>query len=485
MKVIKKMNLLGAGMLMLLMMSGLRAQTRSPNVILILVDDQGWGTTSVQMEAALASSKSDYFHTPNLENLARGSMVFSNGYAAHPNCSPSRASVLTGKSPAQLNFTDIIDRDTGPLYEGNFLIPPQHVNELSSSDFTIAEWIKKFKPEYRAAHFGKWHLGNGGPAHHGFDGGDGPTTNAEGEHNPASNPKRIYSTTEKAINWMEQQVTADKPFYLQISHYAVHLSMEASPTAEATVEDWEKGERHDHAKFAAMSWDLDKAVGQLLDKIGDLGIEKDTYVIYTSDNGTYPTTNPANINGPLHGWKASLWEGGTRVPFMVKGPGIAAGRSDTQVVGYDLFPTICDWLGIQELPHGSEGGSLVSLLNGQSSPVVRPNDYLVFHFPHYQLQKGSHPASSIYWEGYKMIKFYETGELRLYDLTNDLGEERNISYIYPDVLRKMNGMMEEYLDKVHGKVPALNAQYMEDKDPGRQFKDRKLSIMQEPYFILK
>ncbi|MBD8490881.1 sulfatase [Echinicola sp. CAU 1574] len=467
------------------MMNDLQAQSGSPNIILILADDQGWGTTSIQMDPEIEDSKSDYFKTPNLERLAKSSVVFSQGYSAHPNCSPSRASLLTGKSPARLNMTDIIERNTGPLYEGNYLIPPQHVNEISSKDYTIAEWIKKFKPEYRAAHFGKWHLGNGGPSQHGFDTGDGPTSNAEGDNNPPSDPKRIYSTTDKAKRWMEQQVKDGKPFYLQISHYAVHLSMDASPKAEETVSTWEKGERHNHSKFAAMTLDFDNALGDLLNTVNELGIRENTYIIYTSDNGTYPTSNPSNINGPLHGWKASLWEGGTRVPFMIDGPGISAGRLEQQVVGYDLFPTICEWLGIHELPEGYDGGSLANLLNGKSKSVERPNDFLVFHFPHYQLQKASHPATSIYWGDYKMIKFYETGTFQLYDLKSDLSEQKNLSYIYPEIIAQMDDMMEDYLERVNAKEPVVNDQYTEDSDPGRLFKDRKLRIMREPYFINK
>lgn len=473
------------GTLLLGLNAQVLGQSNAPNVIVILVDDQGWGATSVQMDAQVSASASDFFQMPNLERLGKRSVIFSNGYAPHPNCSPSRASLLTGKSPAQLHLTDIIERHTGPLFEGNFLIPPEHIDQLPSEEMTIAEWIKEHRSEYKAAHFGKWHLGNGGPEQHGFDASDGPTSNAEGAGNPPEDPKQIYGITERGINWMEQQVQEGAPFYLQLSHYAVHLPMESSPAALEEVSQWPKGERHTHETFAGMSKDLDQGIGMLLDKVRQLGIEDNTFIVYTSDNGTYPTTNPGNVNGPLHGWKASLWEGGIRVPFMVAGPGIEAGRNDERVVGYDIFPSICSWLGIDELPEGLEGGSLAELLNGTNESIARPRDYLVFHFPHYQLQKASHPATAMYQDHYKLLKFYETEDLLLYDLDNDLSESKAITTIHPEIVAKMCQSLEKYLSEINAGVPARNKEYSPETDPGRKYKPRKLQLMKEPYFIIK
>jgi arylsulfatase A len=461
------------------------AQTNAPNIIVILVDDQGWGATSLKMDDHIPASASDFFQMPNLERLGKRGVIFSNGYAPHPNCSPSRASLLTGKSPAQLHLTDIIERHTGPLYEGNFLIPPEHIDQLPGEESTIAEWIKDHRSEYETAHFGKWHLGNGGPEKHGFDASDGPTSNAEGAGNPPEDPKQIFGITKRGMDWMEKQVQDGIPFYLQLSHYAVHLPMESSPSTLEEVSTWSEGSRHTHETFAGMTKDLDQGIGMLLDKVRQLGIEDNTFIVYTSDNGTYPTTNPGNVNGPLHGWKASLWEGGIRVPFMVAGPGIEAGRNDKRIVGYDIFPTICSWLGIDELPEGVEGGSLIDLLDGTNDGIVRPRDYLVFHFPHYQLQKASHPATAIYKEHYKLLKFYETEDLLLYDLDNDLSESKDIKTIHPEIVAEMCQSLEKYLGEIDAGLPTRNIDYSLENDPGRNYKQRKLRLMKEPYFIIK
>jgi len=153
-------------------------------------------------------------------------------------------------------------------------------------------------------------------------------------------------------------------------------------------------------------------------------------------------------------------------------------------VGYDLFPTICDWLNISNLPSGIEGGSLASVLKGESEEVKRENDFLVFHFPHYQLQKGSHPVSSIVWKDFKLLKFYETGDFRLYYLKEDTAENLNLATIRPDLVKKMDGLMEEYLIKINAKLPKINPDYNRNNDPGREYQDRKYSLMNEPYFII-
>lgn len=460
-------------------------QTRSPNIILILADDQGWGTTSVLMDEQVKESASDYYRTPNLEALAKKGVVFSSGYSPHSNCSPSRASILTGKSPAQLKLTDIIERNTGPLYQGNFLIPPQHVDRLSDEELTIAEWIRQHRPDYASAHFGKWHLANGGPKMNGFDEGDGATTNREGDKNPSDDPKQVYSLTKRGIAWMEEQVAKGKPFYLQLSHYAVHLSMAASPSSLKEVAQWPEGGRHNDKMFAAMTKDLDNSVGLLLNRLKELGIDNNTYIIYTSDNGTYPTNDPANINGPLHGWKASLWEGGIRVPFIISGPGISPGVSNVPVVGYDIFPTICAWLGINKLPDGVEGGSLLPLLQKADNKVERTRDFLVFHFPHYQLQKAIHPTTALFRGMYKLLKFHETGALRLYKLDEDLAETKDLSAIYPEVVAELSTLMNNYLTEIDAGLPKINPRYNAEKDPGKNYKDVKLKLMNEPYFLIE
>ncbi|MGY8731691.1 MAG: sulfatase-like hydrolase/transferase, partial [Pirellulales bacterium] len=299
-------------------------KNRAPNFIVILSDDQGWGTTSIPYDPRIRQSKSDFFQTPNMQRIADAGMRFTQAYSAHTNCSPSRAALLTGISPAALHFSDIVDRNTGDYYIGNRLIPPAHVNHLDSDTQTIPERLKAHNSAYATAHFGKWHLNGGGPQAHGFDAGDGSTGNREGglKTNLPDDPKRAYSITRSSVNWMNEQVSQNSPFYLQVSHYATHLGYQSKPETIAQLESRKPGKRHNNIQFGGMIEDLDTSLGKLLDAVDHLGIGDNTYIIYTADNGTYPTTDPENINGPLRGSKATLWEAGVRVPMMISGPGI-------------------------------------------------------------------------------------------------------------------------------------------------------------------
>lgn len=456
---------------------------KQPNVIVILSDDQGWGSTSVQMDPNDPHSASDFIKTPHLEKLAKEGMIFSNGYAAHPNCSPTRASVLTGKTPAQLKFTDIIDRHTGPFFEGNKLIPPMHVNGLPDEEITIAELIKTYTPAYQTAHFGKWHLGAGGPEKHGFDTSDGPTGNRHGNKKYKDDPKNIFGITEKGINWMNEQVKNDRPFYLQLSHYATHLGIEASETTLSKKAEEEAGTRHNQINFAAMSEDLDKGVGMIMKEIEKLGIKENTYIIYLSDNGTYPTQNPSNINGPIHGWKATLWEGGIKVPFIIAGPTIEKGYAPASVSSFDILPTVCDWIGIKNIPSDIDGGSLAPIAAKETSRVNRNNDYLLFYFPHYQHKKGTHPGVAIIKDDFKMIKFFEDNQTFLFNLKDDKEELNNLASIHTDKIKELDECITAYFIEHDIQLPQKNEEYRADKDQGLKYSDIKDKIIKEAYFI--
>jgi arylsulfatase A-like enzyme len=456
----------------------------TPNFIVILSDDQGWGTTSIPYDPRVKHSKSDFFQTPNMQRIADAGMRFTQAYSAHPNCSPSRAALLTGISPAALHFSDIVDRNTGKLYIGNRLIPPAHVNQLDSATETIAELLKSHNADYVTAHFGKWHLNGGGPQAHGFDAGDGATGNREGglKTNLPDDPKRAYSITRSSINWMNKQVSQGSPFYLQVSHYATHLGYQSQPETIARVESRKAGKRHDNIQFAGMIEDLDTSLGQLLDAVEHLGILDNTYIIYTSDNGTYPTTDPSNINGPLRGSKATLWEAGVRVPLMISGPGIRAGTFSRQkAIGYDILPTICDVLDIHDLDERVEGASLLPALYG-TGQVTRPHDELYFHWPHYQHQKHSKPDSTIIDGDYKLHYFWESGELQLFNLADDLAESNNLVESYPEKSEAMGLKLREYLKEIDAQLPTPNKDYSPDNDPVQ--KERPISVGSSPNIIL-
>jgi arylsulfatase A len=484
MKILSKLFI--TAVLTSLLVSCNQKQAATPNVILILTDDQGWGATSLVMDESVPESGSDFIQTPNLERLASQGIIFSNGYAPHPNCSPTRAAIQTGMTPAKIQMTDIVDRHTGTLFSGNRLIPPPHVNGLDSSYITIAELIKQEKPEYATAHFGKWHINGGGPELHGYDASHGETSNREGGGNPSEDPKKIFTITNDGIKWMETQVSEEKPFFMQLSHYATHLGIATRPETLEKVEQREPGDRHNFASHAGMAEDLDTGLGMVLDKIEELGIQDNTYVIYVADNGTYPTPNPSNVNGPLHGWKATLWEGGIRVPFVIAGPQINQGNCSALVTGCDLYPTICNWLGINNIPSDVEGGSLTGVLqNPEMTLVPRKNNYWVFHFPHYQHQKGNHPVSAIYKDQFKLLKWYEDTTFHLYDLEKDLAEENNIADENQPLVRELNRLLESYLTEIGAGMPTVNEEFIPGKDPALGSPGVKDSLMKTSYFVTK
>lgn len=441
----------------------------SPNFIVILTDDQGWGTTSVAMDPLVPESKSDFFQTPNIARLAAAGMRFAQGYASHCNCSPSRGSLQTGRSPAALHLTDIIERNGGGGYVGNKLIPPRHVSALPANETTIPQLLKAHNPAYRAAHFGKWHLGGGGPASFGYDVSDGATGNAEGsaKDNLPDDPKKIFSTTRKAIAFLQAQARTGHPFYLQLSHYATHSLNQSRPATTERFQKAPKGARHDNVPYGSMLFDLDVGIGQLLDAIKAAGIGGNTYIIYTADNGCVPSSDPANINGPVRGYKASVWEGGIRVPFMVAGPGVKPGSvSRTPVVGYDILPTICELAGISAWPKTVEGGSLKPVVLGDGSAAVkRPGEFLVFHWPHYQHEKHSTPDTTILADGWKLHYWWETGQVQLFHLDRDLGESQDLAREQPERAATMKTMLTNYLAAIHAQLPVPNPNYDPARDP--------------------
>jgi len=451
---------------------------KPPNIVLFLADDQGWTGTSVRMDERIADSASDYYRTPSLQRLVREGMRFSNAYAPHPNCSPTRMSIQTGKSPARLGSYDIIDVAPGSFfYEGSYvnrpLSSPLPITDLPAGETTIAEFIKRNLPEYSTAHFGKWHMGGGGPERNGYDAGDGATKNREGMQG-APDPKRINSITERACKFMADQVAGGKPFYLQISHYAVHTPIRAMPETVKAYEARPAGTYQKNTAYGAMTENLDEGLGKVLAKIDELGISDNTCFIYTSDNGG-EIMNDVTSNLPLAKGKTHVWEGGVRVPLVVRGPGIKPGSvSNVPAIGWDFFPTIADWLGIKApLPANLDGGSLRKVLeNGGVGTVPRPGKEFVWYFPGYRVGKGVYPQAAIRSGNYKLIKEFEKNQLYLYDLAADIGETHNLAEQMPDHARAMDQRLEGYLNAVGAKRPLPNPDYDPTKvaptRPGRR-----------------
>ncbi|MCX6873108.1 MAG: sulfatase [Verrucomicrobia bacterium] len=442
----------------------LRAEPPSkPNFVVILGEGHGWSSTSVQMDDTVPGSKSSYVRTPCLDQLSQDGMRFANYYAPSPRCTPTRASLFTGKSPARLQMTFVNEgkQDGGNNLNGKLLPPPASI-ELPTSETTIAGVLKR--AGYVTAHFGKWHLGRVSPSQHGYDENDGANNNGGPDNVANPHPKQLYNMTEHGIDFMARQVRAAKPFYLQLSHYAARQGGAASPEALAKVKAW-GGLNDRELPEAAADLDLDIALGMLLEKIDELGIANNTYVIFTTDHGT------PGKNSPLSGGKGTVSDGGLRVPLIIRGPGIRAGAcSHVRTIGEDLFPTIAELAKVTEpLPKGIEGGSFATVLAGGGKGTVnRPREEFVVHFPHYD-KDAIGPASTILVGDYKLIRAYETGALRLYDIAKDPGERADLAAKMPDKTKELNQRLTDYLAAVDAQMPKSNPAY----DPSKPTQERR------------
>ena len=445
------------------------AQER-PNIALILSDDQGWYGLSVQMHPDLPNSRSDFFHTPRLEELASQGMRFSAAYAPSPACSPTRLSIQNGMNPATNRRTKAEPIATAI---NNFpLVPPNHAYPLviHGEDITIGEVLQA--AGYRTAHYGKWHLGrNQPPEAHGYDESDGPAGNELAWNwDDPENPLDIIGMPEKALDFIRRANEAGQPAFVQLSALGLHGSEHASAETVARVEARPRGELHDGVRTAAATEDLDTSVGIFMDGLDELGLSDNTYVIYMGDNGhganqnAMPSIHP-DSPAPLTGDKGNLSEGGIRVPFIIRGPGIEANSwSSVPIIGFDLFPTFTEWARVDpaDLPAGIEGGSIAAVLeNGSVGEVRRPREELVFHFPHYQTGT---PQSAIRLGDYKLIKYYEGNRTVLFDLSNDVRERNNLAVQMPEKAAEMEAMLDEYLASVNAAFPVGN----QDHDPAQQ-----------------
>ncbi len=430
------------------------ATAQPPNFVFILGEGHGWSSTSVQMDAAVSASKSAFVRTPNLEKLAAGGMRFASFYAPSPRCTPTCAAIFTGKSPAQLHMTFVGEgkQDSGGNPNGRVISPVASL-ELAASETTIAELLKQ--AGYATAHFGKWHVGRVSPSQHGFDESDGPTNNGGPDNVANPHPRQLYGMTERGLDFVARQVKAGKPFYLQLSHYASRQGGDASPEALAAVKSWGGNLGESEVAEAAATLDLDLAFGRVLKRLDELGIAGNTYVIFTTDHGT-PGRNP-----PLAGGKGTVSEGGLRVPFIIRGPGIPSGVcSYVRATGEDLFPTIAALAQVRApLPRGIEGGSLVSVLtNAGRGTVQRPREEFIVHFPHYD-KDALGPASAIYLGDFKLIRAYETGALRLFNLAKDPGERHHLARELPDKVKELDQRLTEYLTAMNAQMPKPNPNY--------------------------
>jgi len=436
-----------------------------PNFVVIMAEAQGWSSLSTPMDDRVPDSKSEVNRTINLDRLAKAGMRFAEAYSASPRCTPSRASFFTGKSPAQLHMTFVREGrgdNNGAGRAIQKVLEPQCILELPSTGITIGDLLKR--EGYATGHFGKWHLGQVSPAAHGFEESDGATNN-DGLTN---NPIETSRMAERGIDFMARQVRAGKPFYLQVSHYPARGSADVMAATMAAVKQRLGGKLarragHDQRRVAevAANQDMDESIGKLLTRIDGLGIAGSTYVIFTSDHGA----QGRDANAPLYSGKGTVWEGGIRVPLVIRGPGIEPGTdSRVRTIAADLFPTIAELAHVKApLPSGIEGGSLVPVLkNAGAGEIKRSREELVFHFPHYDKDEYG-PASAIILGQYKLIRFYASGARQLFDLQKDIGEKHNLAKQFPEKVKELDERLTAYSSAVGAQLPTPNP----DFDPSK------------------
>ncbi|WP_439483585.1 sulfatase [Cyclobacterium plantarum] len=453
---------------------------KKPNIVFILVDDLGWADIQ-------ANYSETYYETPNLDRMAAAGMRFTQAYAAHPVCSPTRAALMTGKHPNRVNITDWI-----PGFSRNMdnwtLETPAINHELALSETTMAE---KFKEGgYRTFFIGKWHLGEEErfwPEHQGFDINIGGWSvgapqlkkgEANGYYSPYGNP-RLEDGPEG--EYLTNRLTAesialiqdnrDNPFLLYLSFYTVHTPIQAAPERYEYFQEKKnklqmeadqfpyKAEGsgqtklvQDNAAYASMVAALDSNVGKILQALEEAGLEENTWVVLTSDNGglsTLFTEGAPTANGPLRAGKGWCYEGGIRVPLIIKGPGIKNGGaiSDTPVVSMDMFPTLLSLAGI---PHeANDGKNLTPLLEGESQ-LDRKS--LIWHYPHYHGSAWK-PGSAIREGKWKLIHFYENKVSELFDLEKDPGENEDLSGIFPEKAAELQHKLMQQLEATGARFP--------------------------------
>jgi arylsulfatase A-like enzyme len=443
------------------------ADAAKPNVVFILMDDLGW--------ADLGCYGSTFHETPNLDKLAARGVRFTNGYAACPVCSPTRASILTGKYPARLHLTDFLPgRSDRPSQK---LLRPTILDHLPLEENNLARALKP--AGYVSACIGKWHLGGPdySPEKQGFalnvggsKGGSPPGGYFKFKApNLTAKDDQEYLTdrlTNEAIAFLRQN--KDKPFFLYLAHYAVHIPLQAKKDLVAKYQAKPKPKQgQDNPIYAAMVESMDESVGHVLKTLEELKIADRTMVVFTSDNGGLsvkegPNT-PATSNAPLRAGKGYLYEGGVREPLIVVWPGVVKpGRvCDVPVCSIDFYPTLLEIAGVKPA-RGQviDGVSLMPLLRGNGE---LKREALYWHYPHYSNQGGK-PGGSVRQGAYKLIEFYEDGRRELYNLKDDPGEKTDLAAKEPAETARLHKMLTVWRKAVDAQMPTKNPHY----DPSKK-----------------
>jgi len=456
-----------------------------PNILFILADDYGYHDLSV--------TGSKYYETPNIDRIANEGMIFTDGYATCQVCSPSRASIMSGKFPARHGITDWIGARTGKDWRkaGRFnqLLPPEYVHALPQEYTTLPEALKEVG--YKTFFTGKWHIGTKGswPEDHGFDvnkGGWDVGSPRGGYFAPWENPNLesgpdgenlSMRLAQETVNFIKEN--KDTSFFAYLSFYAVHGPI------QTTQEKWEKYRQkaedlgiaetgfemghflpirqvQDNPVYAGLVEAMDDAVGVVLTALEEMGLDENTIVVFTSDNGGVAAGDAfATSNLPLRAGKGYQFEGGIREPYFIKVPGIKGGKKcKTPVTGTDFYPTLLELAGADLKPEEHlDGVSLVPLLKGERI-AERP---LIWHYPHYGNQ-GGEPSSIIRLGDWKLIHYYEDGREELYNLKKDLEETTNVAENNNEMVTKLSTKLFVMLDVMGARFPTKDPKYNAEKE---------------------
>jgi arylsulfatase A-like enzyme len=449
------------------------------NFLIIIVDDLGF----MDIEP---NNPNTFYQTPHLTKLSQQSVNFTNSYAANPVCSPSRVALMTGLNPARTKTTDWFHHKNGKHLTGKYKV----ANSIDFLPQTVTTMAESMPPSYQKTFIGKWHLGESEkfwPENQGFDtniAGWAAGSPGGGYFAPYKNPRLVqgkkgeYLTqrlTNEAINTL--RTTQDNPFLLVLSYYSVHVPLQAP---EHSIEKYRQLSRvltnqqefgqeeqvlpqlnsirkvrkvQNHPTYAAMIEQMDSNVGRVLAQLEQSGLAENTVVIFTSDNGGLATSEGfPTSNLPLRGGKGWMYEGGIKVPLIVRMPGIAKANTtvSTPVIGMDIPATVYHLTGNKD--SGLDGRSLVPLMLNEKATIERP---LFWHYPHYSNQGGV-PASAVRLGNFKLIQRLETGEVHLYDLEKDIGEQSDISGLYPEKVAELTDLLLNWYQEV-------DAQFLQTK----------------------
>jgi arylsulfatase A-like enzyme len=450
---------LGAGLAATLASNLLAAEVaQPPNVLFILVDDLGWRD--------LGCYGHPIHETPNIDKLASDGMRFTDGYAACPVCSPTRASIMAGKYPSRTGITNWLP---GDFYTNTPLLCEETAQFMKLEEFTLAEALKA--AGYQTAFVGKWHLGKEPyyPQHQGFDiniAGNDWGHPHKGYFSPyqmenlEDGPKGEYLTdrlTSEAMRVMDDFSKKDQPWLLYMSYYTVHNPFHAK--AEKVKKYQEKARQAKvklNAEYAGMVESLDENVGRLLQWLDEKGLRGRTIIVFTSDNGGY---DGATDNRPLRGFKGELYDGGIREPWIIQWPGVTKPGSvcNKPVISTDFYPTILEMTGQALRPEQHcDGVSLVPLLKGDRDFDRGP---MIWHYPHYLPRHHAVPGSAIRVGEWKYLQYYEDGRQELYNLKKDIGEENNLAKKMPAKVAGMKAQLDAMLKEHGAKIPVADPAY--------------------------